>query len=167
MNLQFQSLLLIHFFLKIWILLRFLFENQSPAHIYYRWKLFSILQGDSQTKWSTDEFRMFKGGSVWKPPPMNQYTQGMPDDLVDEKDDFEPRKGTLSNTQRDRLEDLLRNIGPERIKVAEAMVFCMEHSEAAEEICDCLAESLSILDTPIHKKVNFVFCIYVIHFFLV
>ena len=23
---------------------RFLFENQSPAHVYYRWKLFSILQ---------------------------------------------------------------------------------------------------------------------------
>ena len=23
---------------------RFLFDNQSPAHIYYRWKLFSILQ---------------------------------------------------------------------------------------------------------------------------
>ncbi|KAK6638254.1 hypothetical protein RUM44_008683 [Polyplax serrata] len=132
---------------------RFLFENQSPAHIYYRWKLFSILQGDTQTKWNTDEFRMFKGGSIWKPPPMNQYTQGMPDDLVDDKDDFEPRKGTLSNTQRDRLEDLLRNIGPERIKVAEAMVFCIEHSEAAEEICDCIAESLGILHTPIHKKI--------------
>ena len=100
---------------------------------------------------------MFKGGSIWKPPPMNQYTQGMPDDLVDDKDDFEPRKGTLSNTQRDRLEDLLRNIGPERIKVAEAMVFCMEHSEAAEEICDCIAESLGILHTPIHKKVCFLF----------
>ncbi|KAL0272337.1 UNVERIFIED_CONTAM: hypothetical protein PYX00_005352 [Menopon gallinae] len=132
---------------------RFLFENQSPAHIYYRWKLFSILQGDSQTKWHTEEFRMFKGGSIWKPPPMNQYTQGMPDDLIDDKDDFEPRKGTLSNTQRDRLEDLLRNIGPERIKVAEAMVFCIEHSEAAEEICDCIAESLSLLHTPIHKKI--------------
>lgn len=24
---------------------RFLFDNQSPAHVYYRWKLFSILQG--------------------------------------------------------------------------------------------------------------------------
>lgn len=137
----------------IFFFTRFLFENQSPAHIYYRWKLFSILQGDTQTKWNTDEFRMFRGGSIWKPPPMNQYTQGMPDDLVDDKDDFEPRKGTLSNTQRDRLEDLLRNIGPERIKVAEAMVFCIEHSEAAEEICDCIAESLGILHTPIHKKV--------------
>jgi U2-associated protein SR140 len=55
--------------------------------------------------------------------------------------------------QRDRLEDLLRNMTPERLKVAESMVFCIEHSEAADEICDCIAESLSILQTPIPKKV--------------
>ncbi|XP_069678467.1 U2 snRNP-associated SURP motif-containing protein isoform X2 [Periplaneta americana] len=131
---------------------RFLFENQSPAHVYYRWKLYSLLQGDLQLRWRTQEFRMFKGGSIWKPPPMNPYTQGMPDELV-EGEEKEPRKGSLSNTQRDRLEDLLRNMTPERLKVAEAMVFCIEHSEAAEEICDCIAESLSILQTPIPKKI--------------
>lgn len=57
------------------------------------------------------------------------------------------------HSQRDRLEDLLRNISPERIKVAEAMVFCIEHAEAAEEICDCISESLSILQTPVNKKI--------------
>ncbi|XP_067010744.2 U2 snRNP-associated SURP motif-containing protein isoform X2 [Anabrus simplex] len=131
---------------------RFLFENQSPAHVYYRWKLYSLLQGDLQLRWRTLEFRMFKGGSIWRPPPMNPYTQGMPDELV-EAEEKEPRKGSLSNTQRDRLEDLLRNMTPERLKVAEAMVFCIEHSEAAEEICDCIAESLSILQTQIPKKI--------------
>lgn len=40
---------------------RFLFENRSPAHIYYRWKLFSILQGEAGNKWSMEDFRMFKG----------------------------------------------------------------------------------------------------------
>lgn len=131
---------------------RFLFENQNPMHIYYRWKLFSILQGDLQAKWRTEEFRMFKGGSVWKPPPMNPYTQGMPEELV-EYDEVDARKGTLSNSQRERLEDLLRNISPERMKVAEAMVFCIEHSEAAEEICDCIQESLSNSTTLMAKKI--------------
>lgn len=51
------------------------------------------------------------------------------------------------------MEDLLRNISPERKRVAEAMVFCMEHSEAAEEICECIAESLSIMTTALPKKV--------------
>ena len=39
----------------------FLFDNQSAEHTYYRWKLFSILYGDSPQRWRTDEFRMFKG----------------------------------------------------------------------------------------------------------
>lgn len=132
---------------------RFLFENQSPAHVYYRWKLFSILQGDSPTKWRTQEFRMFKSGSYWRPPPMNPYSQGMPEELVEKPEDPQPRKGQLSNSQRDRLEDMLRNLTPERAKIADAMVYCIEHAEAAIEIVDCIAESLSILQTPLPKKV--------------
>ncbi|XP_051156379.1 U2 snRNP-associated SURP motif-containing protein isoform X1 [Leptopilina boulardi] len=132
---------------------RFLFENYSPAHTYYRWKLYSILQGDCQKEWRTEDFRMFKGGSVWRPPPINPWTQGMPEELIEIEERQEPRRGSLSNSQRDRLEDLLRNISPERIRVAEAMVFCIEHAEAAEEICDCITESLSILQTPVNKKI--------------
>ncbi|XP_046746298.1 U2 snRNP-associated SURP motif-containing protein isoform X2 [Diprion similis] len=132
---------------------RFLFENYSPAHTYYRWKLYSILQGDAQKEWHVDDFRMFKGGSVWRPPPINPWTQGMPDELIEMEERQEPRRGSLSNSQRDRLEDLLRNILPERIKVAETMVFCIEHAEAADEICDCIMESLSILQTPVNKKI--------------
>ena len=33
------------------------------------------------------------------------------------------------------------------------MVWCIEHAEAGEEIVDCIAESLSILQTPLTKKV--------------
>lgn len=76
----------------------------------------------------------------------------MPDELVEEETDA--RKGSLSVTQRERLEDLLRNITPERLKVAEGMVFCIEHADAAEEICECILESLSSLSTALYKKVN-------------
>lgn len=75
---------------------RFLFENESPAHIYYRWKLFSLLQGDTPTEWRQKEFRMFTGGSIWKPPPLNFYTQGMPEELINDEDAPVTHKGTLS-----------------------------------------------------------------------
>lgn len=80
----------------IFIPIRFLFENESPAHIYYRWKLFSLLQGDTPTEWRQKEFRMFKGGSIWKPPPLNFYTQGMPEELIFDEDAPVTHKGTLS-----------------------------------------------------------------------
>jgi U2-associated protein SR140 len=75
---------------------RFLFENDSPAHTYYRWKLFSLLQGDTPSEWRQKEFRMFAGGSIWKPPPTNFYTQGMPEELMADEDMCEPNKGALS-----------------------------------------------------------------------
>ncbi|KAK7090443.1 U2 snRNP-associated SURP motif-containing protein-like [Littorina saxatilis] len=141
-------------------LYRFLFENQSANHLYYRWKLFSILQGDTPFKWRTDEFRMFKGGSVWRPPPINPYTQGMPDELVGKEVEFDQnlplfggKKGSLTDSQRDRLEDMLRSLTPEKHKVGDLMIWCLDHAEAAEEIVECIGEALSILQTPLPKKI--------------
>uniref|UniRef100_A0A2I3REX8 U2 snRNP associated SURP domain containing n=1 Tax=Pan troglodytes TaxID=9598 RepID=A0A2I3REX8_PANTR len=75
---------------------RFLFENQTPAHVYYRWKLYSILQGDSPTKWRTEDFRMFKNGSFWRPPPLNPYLHGMSEEQETEAFVEEPsKKGAL------------------------------------------------------------------------
>ncbi|KAG4077106.1 hypothetical protein HA402_016093 [Bradysia odoriphaga] len=91
---------------------RFLFENESPAHIYYRWKLFSLLQGDTPTEWRQKEFRMFKRGAIWKPPALNFYTQGMPEELISDDGAPECNKGALSTAQRDRLEDLIRHLTP-------------------------------------------------------
>ncbi|XP_042194940.1 U2 snRNP-associated SURP motif-containing protein isoform X2 [Callorhinchus milii] len=131
---------------------RFLFENQSPAHIYYRWKLYSILQGDSPTKWRTVDFRMFKNGSLWRPPPLNPYLQ----ELLEETEarvEEHVKKGQLKEDQRDKLEELLRGLTPRKNDVGDAMIFCLNHAEAAEEIVECIAESLSILKTPLPKKI--------------
>lgn len=135
---------------------RFLFKNKDPAHVYYRWKLFSILQGDSPTKWRLEDFRIFKCGSMWHPPPMNPYLQGMPEDGEGEVpvEPEEPvKKGQLKDEQRDKLENVLRGLAPHRNDIGDAMVFCLNNAEAAEEIVDCIAESLSILQTPLQKKI--------------
>ncbi|XP_018796084.1 PREDICTED: U2 snRNP-associated SURP motif-containing protein [Bactrocera latifrons] len=134
-------------------LFSFLFDNESPAHIYYRWKLFSLLQGDTPSEWNEKEFRMFKGGPIWKPPIANFYTMGMPEELVVDPDANVVHKGALSNAQRVRLEDLLRHITPERSRIGDAMIFCIEHADAADEICECITESLSNPDTLVSKKI--------------
>ena len=58
-----------------------------------------------------------------------------------------------SFSQRDRLEDVLRELTPERVKIGDAMIWCLDHAESAEEIVECITESLSILQTPVPKKV--------------
>ncbi|XP_077480074.1 U2 snRNP-associated SURP motif-containing protein isoform X3 [Stigmatopora argus] len=133
---------------------RFLFENQSPAHVYYRWKLYTILQGEAPVKWRTDDFRMFKNGSLWRPPPLNPYLHGPYDDGEEEEEEEDSlKKGSLKEDERDKLEEMLRALTPRRGDVAEAMLFCLTHAEAAEEIVECVTESLSILKTPLPKKI--------------
>ena len=56
--------------------------------------------------------------------------------------------------QREHLEDLLRNLTPERIKIGDAMFWAIDHAEAADEIIDCITEALSIAQTPAFKKVT-------------
>ncbi|CAF4349193.1 unnamed protein product, partial [Adineta steineri] len=64
------------------------------------------------------------------------------------------KRGRLSHRQRDHLEDLLRTLTPERNKIGEAMLWAIDHAEAADEIIDCITESLSILQTAPYKKIS-------------
>ncbi len=59
----------------------------------------------------------------------------------------------MSDRSRDHLEDTLRELTTSRASVGELMCWSMEHAESAEEIVECIAESLSLLETPIYKKV--------------
>lgn len=148
----------------------FLFDNQSPEHVYYRWRLFSLLQGDSTSSWSEEPFRMYKNGSIWEPPKKDVYTKGMPEDLLPDDDDEDSisidnvnkrrskssdssKKGTLSERLREKFEDLLRSLTPTTPKVGELMVFCIQHADYAEEIIEAITDSLCIPETPLHKKI--------------
>ncbi|XP_018592899.2 U2 snRNP-associated SURP motif-containing protein isoform X1 [Scleropages formosus] len=131
---------------------RFLFDNKSQAHVYYRWKLFSILQGESPNEWRTADFRMFRGGSLWRPPPLNPYLHGA-EDSREEEEEEELKKGQLKAEHRDKLENILRALTPSREEIGDAMVFCLDRAEAAEEVVGCIAESLSLLQTPLQKKI--------------
>lgn len=57
-------------------------------------------------------------------------------------------------SERDKLEELLRGLTPRKSDIADGMFFCLMHADAAEEIVECIAESLSILKTPLPKKVT-------------
>lgn len=135
---------------------RFLFDNKSQDHVYYRWKLFTILQGQSPTEWRTADFRMFRGGSVWRPPVLNDYSQRVEDGAEVEEEtspEEEVKKGQLRAEHRSRLETLLKDLTPNREDIAKAMLFCLERADAAEEVVGHITESFSLLQTPLQKKI--------------
>ena len=49
---------------------------------------------------------MFKGGSAWRPPQMNPYSQGMPEELVEGSNTYQPmpvEEGPKKGILTDRL----------------------------------------------------------------
>ncbi|TGZ70483.1 hypothetical protein CRM22_003175 [Opisthorchis felineus] len=145
---------------------KFLFDYQSSEHTYYRWKLWSVLHGESVNNWRTDEFRMFENGPLWRPPPMNLFSGGMPEDLVEEDDyPYAPgyvpplqarrhdaeldeamalsRQCGLTEAQRGRFTQMLVDLEPSRANVGDVMVWCLEHADAASDITDCVVDALS------------------------
>uniref|UniRef100_A0A3Q4IAW9 Zgc:163098 n=1 Tax=Neolamprologus brichardi TaxID=32507 RepID=A0A3Q4IAW9_NEOBR len=135
---------------------RFLFDNKSQDHVYYRWKLFSILQGESPTEWRTTDFRMFRGGSLWRPPSLNSYSQRS-EERAEEEDDVsheeEVKKGQLRAEHRQRLEMLLKELTAGREDIANAMMFCLDRADAAEEVVGHVSDSFSSLQTSLQKKI--------------
>lgn len=63
------------------------------------------------------------------------------------------------NRKREKLEDTLRALTTDRTVIGNAMVFCIENAEFAEEIVECIIESLSIEETPLHKKIARLFLV--------
>lgn len=43
-------------------------SGASDTHKYYRWRVYSLSQGDSLQKWRTAPFQMVEGGPFWVPP---------------------------------------------------------------------------------------------------
>lgn len=105
-------------------------------------------QGDSPETWREEEFRMFEGGSLWKPPPLKNLRGKVIPPIMEIV-----KRGQLPSEDRDTLENMLRSITMERLKVKECMVWCIDHATSAEEVSDCLQESLCLCETPLPLKI--------------
>lgn len=49
---------------------------------------------------------------------------------------------------------MLKELTPSREDIANAMLFCLERADAAEEVVGHITESFSLLQTPLQKKAS-------------
>ncbi|KAJ3160626.1 U2 snRNP-associated SURP domain-containing protein [Geranomyces michiganensis] len=136
---------------------------KSPEHKYYRWKLRSLRQGESITHWSAKPFHMPDDDALWVPPEVPfddavdeeyQTESSSSSDSEDSETERRPprrrtNRGTLARHQRARFEHMLRKLTLDRGDIGKAMIFCLDHAEAADEIVATIAKSLLIATTPV------------------
>eukprot|EP00854_Cymbomonas_tetramitiformis_P014233 gene14233-16837_t len=137
----------------------FLFSPNSPEHAYYRWRLFSLANGDSLTRWRTAPFIMLAGGARWCPPPqsaanpMHQAGIGGPGAAPKPLAAQSNSGPMLTDDEADEFENLLRRLSMERNSIKEGMAFALDHADASSDIVETLTEALTLSETPISTKV--------------
>eukprot|EP00471_Norrisiella_sphaerica_P004924 CAMPEP_0184483122 /NCGR_PEP_ID=MMETSP0113_2-20130426/4736_1 /TAXON_ID=91329 /ORGANISM="Norrisiella sphaerica, Strain BC52" /LENGTH=692 /DNA_ID=CAMNT_0026863309 /DNA_START=147 /DNA_END=2225 /DNA_ORIENTATION=+ len=159
----------------------FLFQAHTPQHLYYRWKVYMICQGDTEEKWREEPFQMILGGPYWIPPSMEDMKKAIEEGVKEtaerererdrsrsprrrrDKEDRDRERGRdrrkrgssrrLRSRERDEFEDRLRGLTLNKTKIAYGMGFALDHAEEAKEIVEIITEALSLDETPIPKKV--------------
>ncbi|KAK3147370.1 hypothetical protein QOZ80_3BG0281550 [Eleusine coracana subsp. coracana] len=134
----------------------FLFDLKSKEHTYYVWRLYSFAQGDTLQRWRTEPYIMITGSGRWVPPslPSNRSPEREKESTfaADRSRRVEVER-TLTDSQRDEFEDMLRALTLERSQIKEAMGFALDNADAAGEIVEVLTESLTLKETSIPTKV--------------
>lgn len=172
-----------------WPQLQFLFQNGSPENMYYRWRVFSLLQGDTMDQWNASPFVMFTGGPTWIPPPSPTAAQRRKRSRSRSRSrsvsrsrsrsrsrdrhgrsrspkrrkmtsSAEKEKNQLPRLARAHFEDLLRRlVSTSRRSIRQVMGFALEHTENAIELVQCISESLNIASTPLQSKLARLFVV--------
>eukprot|EP00892_Ulva_mutabilis_P012107 jgi/Ulvmu1/9269/UM050_0018.1 len=130
----------------------FLRDVDSPEHMYYRWKLYSICNDDSMAGWRSEPFVMIEGSNRIYPPPL--VSPAFQSETAAQRGKERERELQLSDLERERLEDMLRQLRIERSDIQTAMLFALDHANCAAEIAECLVSSLTLLETPLHLKIS-------------
>ncbi|KAK9797001.1 hypothetical protein WJX73_002827 [Symbiochloris irregularis] len=131
----------------------FLYEVGSPDHAYYRWRLFSLASGDSMRSWRVEPFELVEGGPKWVPPLMTSASEQTHQTAAQRGGLQREKDKPLSDTQRDRFEDLLRSLTMERVDIRAGMVFALDNADSATEVVEIMTDALTLSETPIAAKV--------------
>lgn len=76
---------------------RFLFDYGGEEGRFYRWRVYSLLMGDKETKWRAKPFQMTPDGPFWVPPPV-------PEAYLREEEKREKERQRREQRERERAE---------------------------------------------------------------
>jgi len=139
----------------------FLKNVKHSDHLYYRWRIISLVFGDSLECWRDSPFQLLVDGYWWIPPKMSipEPNQQLSRRQDDSENMHSPRRGRvlttarpLPETERNCLVNTLRQLTNKRQSIREAMAFCIDNSYMCREVVEIISESLTISQTKPDKK---------------
>lgn len=139
----------------------FLFDVTSSVHVYYRWRLFALSNGDSLRSWRVDPFLMVEKSNRWNPPAMTMLSASekilnsggsMSGRFAEKKDEI-----PLSPMDKQRFSHMLCMLSVERQAVCDVMAFAMDHADSATEVSEMIIESINAEGVPSPHRIATLF----------
>ncbi|CCF75581.2 U2-associated protein SR140 [Babesia microti strain RI] len=126
----------------------FLVNEGTPENVYYKWKVYSLCQGDEINSWCTDPYWIFKGGSKWIPPHNLRSI-----DRVNYSTKAHGAKN-LPTEARQLLIDKIAKISSKRSSIRDTMIYIIEHSDYALDVSNILIDSIINSEIDVSTKIN-------------
>ena len=142
-------------------------RDDSNESRFYRWRVWSLVNGDSVDRWLAEPFQILSNGAFWIPPDPRKDPHGRkPKDFLTgrarerEREQRErERRERLSEKDSKRFRDLLNEMSMSRASVRNAMIFALDHAEAANDIIKALESRLCDTKDSAPNKVAYLYVV--------
>eukprot|EP00928_Gymnodinium_smaydae_P044980 TRINITY_DN30024_c0_g1_i1.p1 TRINITY_DN30024_c0_g1~~TRINITY_DN30024_c0_g1_i1.p1 ORF type:complete len:1033 (+),score=250.54 TRINITY_DN30024_c0_g1_i1:89-3187(+) len=139
---------------------------EDPLHTYYRWRVFSLVQGDTHEIWRTEPFQVYDGGPLWQAPPCDASPVAQADASAanavaavvaaagvpaGRRPGGSSGLAELTPEELRTLNDFIAGLSLTQESICKAMVFCLDTAAAsqliARRICGSITEAQEGLTT--------------------
>ena len=124
---------------------------RNPMQVYYRWRVYSLLQGDTLREWRTDEFQMQAAdGLTWRPPPLpgqdvEASAKAKKSPLTAKLEGEKVRTDALpAALRREWVAMLGAIVTPDRGAIGEAMLFAIDNCQWAFDIIELTIHAIGL-----------------------
>jgi U2-associated protein SR140 len=130
----------------------FLFDVTKPERAYYRWRVFSLSQGDSLARWRVEPFAMVAGGPRWVPPDPAKRPDASQASATIGKGSRVFDETRLTPSEAEAFRGLLETLSLERRDIERGMLFALDRAEAADDVAELLVDALAASETAVAAK---------------
>ena len=160
----------------------FLVNYGYYEHLYYRWKLFSLLNKDYPHKWRIEPFLMYDDGPIFYPPILRSTLNKK---LAENDNDSEEEKATiagrvnrhekyytveerditvLSKRNFNKFKKILKHLTVNQESISKAMLFCIINADCGYQIALTIVKSINLHSRRFTKVLAYVSLVFDIMF---
>ncbi|CAG9462980.1 unnamed protein product [Pedinophyceae sp. YPF-701] len=115
---------------------QFLTDLASEDHAYYRWRLYSLAQGDTLSRWRVEPFEFIEDSPRWLPPTMTAHK------VVKDRPEADATLPAADAARiRAALDDLLP--APDRELIGDVTMLCLDSAAHAKDVAALLLGALA------------------------